>query len=119
MELPFNQSTMSTIVQRVKEASVSFLDRYAIDHQSLETQKQIMPLFMVERILHDHYVSTTPLYVTYEFYNAYNRMEQRTLLAYVDSPIQADYSIDLSPVDQDYTLNIKVDHILAVSASIA
>lgn len=118
MELQFNQSPMSAVVQQVKNASISFLNRYAIDTRLMETQKQIMPLSIVERVLNDHYVSTQPLYVTYEFYNAYNQMEQRTLLTYVDSPIQADYSIDLSPVDMDGTLNIMVDHILAVSANI-
>lgn len=84
-----------------------------------EKESFIMPLSLVEKTLHDHYVTMQPLDITYEFYNDNQHIELGTIRAVVESTVQPERYIAIKDVTDQRTMFLSLEQILTVSANAA
>lgn len=85
-----------------------------LDDQLSETN--IMPLWQVEHILHEHYISQETLQLTFEYYNRANRIEERTLEVAVRSAITTNRCIVLHDLSRNCPLILSTEQILYVNS---
>ena len=77
----------------------------------------IMRLTDVEFALHDHFVSMKPIWLTYEFQNAYNSIVEEEILVHVESTIDDQRHILLKDYFTDQVFAIRTEQILSVKES--
>lgn len=114
MELPiYPQSKLAKQIHHIFEP-------FLVEQPMLQDEDEsIMPLYQVEKLLHEHYVSQEPLSINYEYYNQKNRIKQRTIVVTVDSTVLIDRRIVLTEIDRKSSFILPVEQILTVSANIA
>lgn len=77
-------------------------------------QPTIMNLLLIEHLLHEHFVSLEPIWITYEYYDGQEQIQEETSLVYVEAPISADRSILLREAYTEESFNIFTEQILSV-----
>ena len=111
MELPIKPS--SVLLDKVAK----FMDAFSI--QPEPEPDFIMPMYQLEKILHEHYVSMEPLWVTYEYYDHNDRIQCAHTLANIVSPILPNRAIQLHTLDNQRNTTLVLEQILTVSANAA
>lgn len=112
MELPIKpNSTLSNTIQ-------SFFKPFTQSHIK-EVDRIIMPLYDLERLLHQHYVSLNPIEITFEYYDSNQDIIQTTILAKVVSTIQPDRRIAISELNSNRSYLLSLEQILTASANVA
>lgn len=79
----------------------------------------IMPINLVEKKLHQHYVSLKPMDITFEYYDAWDQIRQTVVTCQVASPVQLDRTIEVYNLDHNETMTLSLEQILTVSANAA
>lgn len=110
MELPIKKQTQ--LLNPIKKFIKPFVETHTINKQSF-----IMPLYQVEKILHQHYVSMEALNITFEYYDNLHEIHLQNVLVTVDSTIQLDRSIFLYDIENELSFQIAIEQILTVSAN--
>lgn len=110
MELPIKpNSNLSYTVQR-------FFKPFT--HNQLNKDKRIiMPLYEVEKLLHQHYVTLEPIEITFEYYTNNHNIEQKTILAKVVSTVQHNRRIAISELNSKRSYLLSLEQILTASAN--
>lgn len=112
MELPIKpNSNLATTVQR-------FFKPF-LNTQIKQDKRFIMPLYEVEKLLHQHYVTLDPVEITFEYYNSQQEIEQKTVLANVISTVQHNRRIAISEVNSKRSYILSLEQILTASANAA
>lgn len=118
MELPISFAPANKFVKQLHHYTETVFAPFLRENSTLNNDDFIMPLYLVEKKLHDHYVSMTPLLVTYEYYDRNHRIHQTTVLITVKSTVRPDRRIVLNELNQNRSLILDLEQILTVSANI-
>ncbi|UUX34075.1 hypothetical protein [Fundicoccus culcitae] len=112
MELPiYPQSKLAKHVHQIFEP-------FLVEQPTIQNEEVIMPLYLVEKQLHEHYVNQKPLKINFEYYNQQDRIKQHTIVATVDSTVLLDRRIVLTEIDRNSSFILSIEQILTVSANI-
>lgn len=112
MELPIKpNSNLSYSIQ-------NFFKPFIQTHTKKKEQI-IMPLYEVEKKLHDHYVSLNPIEILFEYYDKDRRIHQESIEAKVVSTVQADRRIAVTDIHSNRSFILSLEQILTVSANAA
>lgn len=115
MEIPFNYAPFQRTINKISQLSAQFIDAF-VQPDFISTQESsIMPRHQVEHILHDHYVTSKPLCITFEHYDANNHLHCDDIIVQVTSPIQLNQSIAIQPMNSSYSIYLPIDQILSVT----
>ncbi|MBG9983815.1 hypothetical protein HYO62_02820 [Aerococcaceae bacterium DSM 111022] len=117
MEIPFNNAPFQNTINKLSKLSNSFIDAFILPDFASQQETSIMPQHQVEHILHDHYVSTKPLAITFEHYDANDKLRSDEIIAVVTSPIQLNQTIALQPMNSKYSIYLPIDQILSVASA--
>lgn len=118
MELPISSSLANKIVHHIQYYAEAVAAPFLREELHPTYDHLMMPLYQVEKKLHQHYVSMAPLWVTYEYYNRDQRITQDTILVTVQSTVKPDRRIVLTELNQKRSFIIDLEQILTVSANI-
>ena len=110
MELPIKPN--SNLVTTVQRFFKPFLNT-----QIKQDKRFIMPLYEVEKLLHQHYVTLDPVEITFEYYDSQQEIEQKTVLANVVSTVQHNRRIAISEVNSKRSYILSLEQILTASAN--
>lgn len=75
----------------------------------------IMSLDLVERKLHQHFVSQEPLWITLEYYNTYNNIQEEEIRVTVESTVDLDRQICLKDLETQQLFQVETQQILSVA----
>lgn len=118
MELPISFAPANKFVKQIHQYTETVFAPFFRETTRFDHENFIMPLYLVENKLHDHYVSMNPLFVTYEYYDRHNKINQTTVLATVQTTVRPDRRIVLNELNQNRSLILDLEQILTVSANI-
>lgn len=118
MELPISFAPANKIVKQLHHYTENVFAPFMRDANHFDHESFIMPLYLVEKKLHDHYVTMVPLFITYEYYDRNHRINQETVLVNVQSTVRPDRRIVLNELNQNRSLILDLEQILTVSANI-
>ena len=118
MELPISFAPANKLVKQLHQYTETVFAPFLRETTQFNHDTFIMPLYLVENKLHDHYVSMQPLFITYEFYDSNHKINQRTTLVTVQSTVRPDRRIVLNELNQNRSLILDLERILTVSANI-
>lgn len=110
MELPIKSHTQ--LLNPIKNFIKPFIQTQIIDKP-----KFIMPLYQVEKMLHQHYVNMEALTITFEYYDQDHQIRLQTAEVMVESTIQLDRSIFLYDIENEQSFQLAIEQILTVSAN--
>lgn len=119
MELPISTIFSHKITHHVQSFAGAIAAPFLREESHPTFDHLIMPLYEVEKKLHQHYVDTKPVWVTYEFYNRDQRISQETVFVTVQSTVRNDRRIVLTELNQKRSFILDLEQILTVSANIA
>jgi len=119
MELPISFRQNIALFKQLQQYTESIFAPFLRETPHIQENSFIMPLYLVETALHDHYVTTQSIWVTYEFYDKTNKIQQTTILVTVQSTVLPDRRIVLKELNQNRSLILDLEQILTVSANIA
>lgn len=74
----------------------------------------IMKLLHIENLLHQHFVAQKPIWITFEYYNQDEEIQEETSLVYVETPVAVDRSITLRDAYREESFSIYTEQILFV-----
>lgn len=112
MELPIKPNSSLTF-------SIQNFFKPFIQTQTTKKEQIIMPLFQVEKKLHEHYVTLEPLEILYEYYDGHHHIHQETIEVKVVSTVQADRRIAVTDIHSNRSFLLSLEQILTVSANAA
>lgn len=118
MELPLSFAPANKIVTQLHHYTETIFAPFLRETPRFNHDAFIMPLYLVENKLHEHYVSMNPLFVTYEYYDRNHKINQTTVLVTVQSTVRPDRRIVLNELNQNRSLILDLEQILTVSANI-
>lgn len=77
-------------------------------------QTTIMNLGEVERKLHQYFVNQEPVWITLEYYNTYNNIQEEDILVTVESTINLNRQIRLRDIESDQLFDVATEQILSI-----
>ncbi|MBG9982238.1 hypothetical protein HZY86_03840 [Aerococcaceae bacterium DSM 111020] len=115
MEIPFNHVPFQRTLNKINQLSNQFIDTFTLPDFTMDHDQYLMPRSQVEQILHDHYVSTDLVSISFEYYDQ-DVLKRGELIAQVLSPVQMNQTIALQPEQTNYSIYLPLDQILTVSS---
>ncbi|MDO4774631.1 MAG: hypothetical protein Q4A10_02370 [Aerococcaceae bacterium] len=110
MELRITPSFSERVFQSMKQYTDALLSD---NSANADIQPFIMPMWQVECMLHEHYVSQQPITITFEYYKQ-QRLVEKTIRTFVKSPIRPDRRIVLEEIGSPCDFLLLTEQILRV-----